>query len=135
MDWHSSITGFKAYLQLERSLAANSVEAYFRDVKKLVAFLQITGSESKPNNLTKKEIRSFLQYLNELGIGARSQARVLSSLRAFYKYLLVEDLVETDPTELIESPRLARKLPKVLTFEEIQKMLEAIDLSHPTGHP
>ena len=133
MDWQSSVNGFKAYLQLERSLAANSVEAYLRDVRKLVSFLQIVGSESRPHNLHKQEIRDFLQYLHGLGIGARSQARVLSSLRAFYKFLLVEDLVDQDPTELIESPRLARKLPKVLTFEEIQKMLEVIDLSLPHG--
>ncbi len=133
MDWHSSMKGFKAYLQLERSLASNTVEAYIRDLSKLLDFLELSKSNSRPTNIQTEELVDFVLYLNELGIGARSQARVISSLRAYFKFLLVEDLIDQNPTELLEGPRLQRKLPEVLTFEEIQGMLSAIDLSTPHG--
>ena len=133
MDWHSSIKGFKAYLQLERSLAANTVEAYIRDLTKLVRYLEISESDSRPVNIESEELLAFVLYLNDLGIGANSQARILSSLRAFFKYLLVEDIIDKNPAELVEGPRLKRKLPEVLTFEEIQAMLNSIDLSLPHG--
>lgn len=133
MDWNASINGFKSYLLLERSLAQNSVGAYTSDIKKLEAFLQITNSPSRPLTIRTEELKNFLIYLNELGLGARSQARVLSSLKAFFKYLLVEDLIDKNPSEFLEGPKISRKIPEILTFEEIQAIISSIDLSHPQG--
>lgn len=133
MDWHSAITGFSAYLRLERSLSKHSVEAYLRDVRSLRDYSQQYADGSGPLAITLHHIEGFLAWLNTLGLSARSQSRILSGLRAFYKYLLVEDLINHDPLELIEGPRLDHKLPDVLSFEEIEKILGVIDLSHPQG--
>ena len=133
MDWQIAIRGFKSYLQLERALAKNSIEAYTRDLQKLVAFLHLTNSKSLPNSISTKELSQFIFYLNDLGLEARSQARILSAIKTFFKYLLIEDLIQDDPTILLEGPRLQRKLPEVLSYEEIQKILGAIDLSLPHG--
>lgn len=133
MDWHSLIGGFKAYLQLERSLSPHSVAAYLRDVKSLRDYCQENTPETGPLNVTVQTIEGFLVWLNQMELSARTQARVLSGLRAFYKYLLLEDITDHDPLELIEGPRLDQKLPDVLTVEEIDRIFAAIDLSHPTG--
>lgn len=134
MDWKSAIMGFKAFLVLERALSENSIDAYIRDVSKLVEFLNINGIEKGPQAMTHEEISQFIRYIYELGLGDRTQARILSGIRAFYKYLLVEDMVNDDPTELLEGPKLKRKIPDVLSYDEINQMLEAIDLSEPQGH-
>jgi len=131
--WQATINGFRAYLLLERSLAENTAEAYLRDVNKLVEFLALRGYAFTPQQIETEHLAEFIQWLNELGLGARSQARLLSALKTFYKYLLVEDLTDHDPTELLDAPRLARKIPEVLSYEEIQAMLDAIDLSTPHG--
>ena len=133
MDWRIAIGGFKSYLQLERALAKNSIEAYTRDLQKLISFLHITNSKSLPNSISTDELSQFIFYLNDLGLEARSQARILSAIKTFFKYLLIEDLIQDDPTILLEGPRLQRKLPEVLSYEEIQKILGAIDLSLPHG--
>lgn len=133
MNWGSYIKGFKAYLLLERSLAENTIDAYERDVSKLLTFLELRELDLAPQQLETKHLESFLFWLHELGLAARSQARILSALKTFYGYLLHEDLIDQDPTELLEGPRLSRKIPEVLTYEEVQALLEAIDLSHPQG--
>jgi integrase/recombinase XerD len=133
MNWGSTINGFKAYMILERSLSENTIEAYVRDVGKLQRYFEIKALEINPDQVTGKEIESFVFWLNELGLGARSQARLLSALKTFYKYMLIEDMVEDDPTALLEGPRLNRYIPQVLSFDEIQSILEAVDLSHPQG--
>ena len=134
MDWKSAIMGFKAFLVLERALSENSIEAYIRDVSKLVEFLNIKEITKGPTALKHQDIEHFIRYIYELGLGDRTQARILSGIRAFYKFLLVEDLVNDDPTELLEGPKLRRKIPDVLSYEEINLMLDAIDLSEPQGH-
>ncbi|NNE29138.1 MAG: site-specific tyrosine recombinase XerD [Saprospiraceae bacterium] len=133
MDWRSCKSGFRAYLQLERSLSENSVQAYVRDVDKLSGFDQQLESPKGPLGIEMGDIQQFLSYLHDLGLGARSQGRILSGIKAFYKYLLVEDLMQEDPSELIEGPKLGQKIPEVLTYAEIQAMLDSIDLSLPQG--
>jgi len=133
MNWTATLNGFKNYLMLERSFSGNTIEAYLRDVEKLVQFLQIKNYELPPTKVTLPHLEEFIFWLNRLGLGARSQARLISGLKAFYKYLLVEDLTDTDPTDLLEGPRLSRKIPEVLSYDEIQKMMAAIDLSTPHG--
>jgi len=133
MDWHSAITGFKAYLRLERSMSGNSVEAYLRDVRSLRDFCAENDPDTGPLAVSLHTIEGYLKWLHETEMSARSQSRILSGLRAFYKYLLLEDLIDKDPLELIEGPRLDQKLPDVLSYEEIAQLLNAIDLSHPQG--
>lgn len=133
MNWTSYINGFKSYLMLERALAENSVEAYMADVNKLAEFLELQSLELSPKEVTLDHLEAFIHWINGLGIGARSQARIISGLKAFYKYLLVEEVLDVAPTELLEGPRLERKLPDVLDLEEIQQMLDGIDLSEPHG--
>ena len=133
MNWDLHIKHFKNYLKLERSLSANSIEAYEHDVVLLKQFLELSKLEISPLTLTTKNIQSFLKHINELGMSAHSQARILSGLKAFYKYMLFEELIVKDPTELIEGPRLGRKLPDTLSYHEIESLLEAIDLSTSDG--
>lgn len=127
--WDSYIKHFGNYLKLERSLSPNSIEAYLHDVTLLKQFLEINHDSLSPMKVTAKHLQQFLQYINELGMSAHSQARILSGIKTFYKYLIIEELVEADPTALIEGPRLGRKLPDTLSYPEIEKLLEAIDLS------
>lgn len=132
-NWESHIKQFGTYLKLERSLSANSIEAYVRDVEKLAQFISLNYSGISPLALTGKHLQAFLQFINELGMSAFSQARILSGIKAFYKYLLFEELIEKDPTALIEGPKLGRKLPDTLEYDEIEKIFEAIDLSAAEG--
>lgn len=127
--WHSYINGFKAYLQLEKSLAGNSIEAYVRDVEKLCQFLSIKELQKQPSELTIHIFRDFLKFINELGINNTSQARIISGLKAFYHYLLMEDIITINPIELLESPRVTRKIPDTLDVTEIDLMLATLDLS------
>jgi integrase/recombinase XerD len=133
LNWHLHIKQFKNYLMLERSLSHNSVEAYVRDVEKLEEFVAIKEWNINPEKITPKHLRDFLQHVNELGMSAYSQARILSGLKAFYKYLLFEELISVDPTALFEGPKIGRKLPDTLDYFEIEKLLAAIDLSTPEG--
>lgn len=131
--WQSYIKHFKNYLRLERSLSGNSVEAYVRDVEKLEEFLELSKIDVAPARVQEEHLSAFLKYIAELGLAAHSQARMLSGIKAFFKYLLLENEITEDPTELLESPRLPRKLPDVLSYEEIETMLSAIDHSTPEG--
>ncbi|HKK79675.1 MAG TPA: site-specific tyrosine recombinase XerD [Phaeodactylibacter sp.] len=132
-NWKVYTEGFKAYLLLELSLAGNTAEAYLRDLSKLEAFLVMKEALVHPADLQADQLEAFLAWLGELGLAVRSQARLVSALKTFYRYLLLEGLSEHDPTQLIEAPRLGRKIPEVLTYEEIKQLLSAIDLSHPQG--
>src|SRR5687768_3302956 len=125
--WDLQVKQFEHYLKIERSLSANSVEAYVRDVTMLSQYIGISHAGTSPLKVTTPVLQGFLQYINELGMSAYSQARILSGIKAFYKYLLFEDLVQNDPTTLIEGPKLGRKLPDTLSFPEIEQLLEAID--------
>jgi len=131
-NWESHIKQFSTYLKLERSLSGNSIDAYVRDVEKLAQFISIK-SQLSPLAITGKHLQAFLEYINELGMSAFSQARILSGIKAFYKYLLFEEMIEKDPTVLIEGPKLGRKLPDTLEYDEIVKIFEAIDLSAAEG--
>lgn len=131
--WESYKKGFKAYLQLEKSLSDNSVEAYLRDVEKLTEFLQSQNNLLTPEQVQLKDLQAFLRFITELGMTATSQARIISGLRGFYKFCLLENITKKDPTVLMEAPKLKRTLPDVLTFEEIEAIIGEIDLSKPEG--
>ena len=133
MKTNSYIKGFIAYLQLERSLAKNSIEAYTADVDKLFQYLQNEDSGKSFLKVDLNDLRDFLAYINKIGVGARTQARIISGIKTFFKYLLLEDLITSDPSELLEAPRLGRKLPITLSISEIDKIEEVIDLSKPEG--
>lgn len=133
MNWPAALNSFRDYLLLERSLSANSVEAYLNDVRKFVRYLEIEKQEIPPLAVKQDDLEKFILWVNRLGLESSSQSRLISGLRAFYKFLLVEDLTDNDPTELLEGPRLRRKMPEVLSVHEIQAMLAAIDLSEPQG--
>lgn len=133
MDWRSAIKGFQAYLKLEKSLADNSVEAYSRDIEKLYQFADAQTIKLKPEAITLNDLRQFINWVNELGMIPSSQARILSGIKAFYKYMLMEDIIKNDPSELLESPKIQRKLPDTLSYQDINKIIAAIDLSKPEG--
>ena len=131
MSWESSIKGFKSYLQIERSLSDNSVQAYIRDIKKFANYaIPLKLNELK---IQRENISDFLAELKDDGIAARSQARIISGIKAFYKYLIIEDYIKYDPTELIESPKVGFKLPDTLSLIEIDKLISAVDLSNKQG--
>ena len=133
MNWNSWIHGFHTYLRLERSLSGNSVEAYMTDMRKLIQFLEHRSYSLTPAEIQLKHLQEFIHWINELGMNPRSQARVISGVKAFYKYLLVENSITTDPTALLESPKTGRKLPEVLHVDEIDRLIAAIDLSTAEG--
>lgn len=133
VNWDLHIKGFGHYLKLERSLSENSIEAYLRDAEKLKQFMSAEYPAVSPLTLTTKHLQGFLQFINELGMSAYSQARILSGIKGFYKYLLFEELITKDPTELLEGPKIGRKLPDTLSYPEIENLLNAIDLSKPEG--
>src|SRR5689334_9680412 len=117
--WEPYKKGFKAYLQLERSLANNSIEAYLTDIEKLTSYLQESHSMKTPGEIELKDLQQFTKWVAELGMTATSQSRIISGIRTFYKYCLLEDIVKSDPTTLLEAPKLKRTLPDVLSFAEI----------------
>lgn len=131
--WQPYINGFKAYLQLEKSLSPNSVDAYIHDVEKLTQFFELAGIEVLPEKVELHQLQDFLKWINELGMTARTQSRVISGLKGFYKYLLMENLILKDPSEMLESPKIGRKLPATLNIDEINALIRAIDLSTMEG--
>lgn len=133
LDWDIAIKNFKNYLQLERSLSENSISAYENDVLKLRNYIKQFHSNLGPLQLNHNVVIAFINFIAELGLSSNSQARILSGIKAFYKFLLIEDLIEVSPTELIESPKLGRKIPDVLSLEEINEMFSCIDLSKIEG--
>ncbi len=131
--WEAYKKGYKAYLRLEKSLSDHSVEAYLHDVTKLTQYLLSVNQEKNPAALTLKDLQAFVKWIGELGMGATTQARMISGIRSFYKYLLTEQLITIDPSTLLEAPKTRRKLPDTLSFEEIELLIGAIDLSSPEG--
>jgi integrase/recombinase XerD len=133
LSWEAAQEQFVAHLTLERNLSPNTLDAYGRDLQKLSAYLALTAPALGPVTVGQQQLTDFLGYLASLSLDKRTQARVLSALHTFFRYLQTEDLRIDDPSELLQSPRLDRHLPEVLAFEEIQAMLSTIDLSQPHG--
>jgi integrase/recombinase XerD len=131
--WDSFKKGFKAWLQLEKSLSDNSVNAYLHDIDKLTAFLELHELKKSPSDIDLKLLENFVKWIHELGMTATSQARIISGLRSFYKYCLLEQISEKDPTVLLEAPKIRRKLPDTLSIKEIDAIIDAIDLSAAEG--
>ena len=131
-NWERYIKDFVSYLKIEKGLAENSILAYQNDVDKLKEFA--SASSKLPDQLNYDDLKQFLSTLFDLGLSARSQARIISGIKQFYGFLILENLVKVDPSELLEQPRLGRKLPEVLSIEEIDSLLAAIDLSKNEGH-
>ena len=131
--WEPYKKGFKTFLQLEKSLSDNSVEAYLHDVDKLTTFLLVNSAMKAPPDIVLKDLQAFIKWVAELGIASTSQARIISGIKAFYKYCLIEQILTTDPSTLLEAPKTKRLLPDVLSFEEIENMIAEIDLSKPEG--
>ncbi|MGB4328365.1 MAG: site-specific tyrosine recombinase XerD [Tenuifilum sp.] len=132
MGWSNAIDDYINFLRLEKSLSENSIAAYRTDMDKLWKFAEGKGVE--PESIRRNDLEEFLAQLHDLGLNKRSQSRILSGVRGFFKYLLLEEVIDTDPTELIDSPKIGRKLPEVLSVAEIDALEAAIDLSKPDGH-
>lgn len=133
MDWQAAKKGFRSYLKLERSLSNNSVDAYLGDLDKLIQFADSKLEPLKPETIGHRDLSDFIGWVNELGMLPSSQARVISGIKAFYRYLLLDNQIQSDPSELIEGPKLTRKLPDTLSLADIDKLIDAIDLSKPEG--
>ncbi len=133
MDWNTLIRQFANYLKLERSLSSNSIQAYVRDITKLKQFVENSNNPTSPAKVTTTIIQEFLQEIGDIGLSAHSQSRILSGVKSFYNFLEIEEMIDENPTEHIDSPKLGRKLPEVLNLMEIERIFEAIDLSTPEG--
>ena len=131
--WESYKKHFKAYLQLEKSLSDNSTAAYLHDIEKLTDYLRDRGESKSPGDISLKDLQGFVQWVADLGMTPTSQARIISGIRAFYKYCLLEDIIKEDPSLLLQSPKMKRALPDVLDFSEIENIIACIDLSKPEG--
>lgn len=133
MKWDDSIKGFESYLRLEKALSQNSINAYINDINKLVDFLKETQKGITPQKVKLANLRSFVEWLNERGVSPRTQARTISGIKSFYKYLLIEEKINSDPTTLLESPKIGRKLPDILSQEEIDSLIFAVDTDKSEG--
>jgi integrase/recombinase XerD len=133
LDWQTGLIGFKSYLRLERSLSANTIEAYLHDVDMLMQFFKSKSLKKEVSDVSGNDLKDFLVWINGLGMLPPTQARVLSGLKAFFKYLLLDNQIKIDPSALIESPKTSRKLPDTLSILEINSLIEAIDLSKAEG--
>ncbi|MCK9638548.1 MAG: site-specific tyrosine recombinase XerD [Prolixibacteraceae bacterium] len=133
MNWTDSKKGYETFLRLEKSLSQNSVSAYVNDIHKLISFVEEHYPGLSPEAIRLVQLRKFVEWMNENGVSPRTQARTISGIKSFYKYLLIEEVVENDPTTLLESPKIGRKLPDVLSDEEINRLIDAVDLVKPEG--
>ncbi|MCQ2607995.1 MAG: site-specific tyrosine recombinase XerD [Bacteroidales bacterium] len=136
MEWEKCIHDFKLYLKLEKSLSSNSVEAYEHDVRKLQEFCIATDFKGGPDKITLDDLHEFVYWLNHLDsvVCERSQARIISGIKNFFSYLQIDDIIEADPTDLLEAPRMPKKLPVYLSIQEIDAIINVIDVSKPEGH-
>lgn len=132
-NWSSYKTRFKQYLQLERSLSKNSIEAYTDDLNKLEQYIQQYSSGKSPLDLELNQLQAFVKWISEMGFSATSQARIISGIKTFYKFLLLENEIKQSPAELLEAPKTTRKLPVFLTIDEIDRLIAQIDRSTPEG--
>jgi integrase/recombinase XerD len=133
MKWEDSKKGYENYLKLEKSLSQNSVSAYINDLNKLIDYLSKSSKKTTPERVKLQHLQSFVEVLNETGVSPRTQARTISGIKSFYKYLLIEGKITSDPTALLESPKIGRKLPDILSMEEIDLLIEAVDLDKAEG--
>ncbi|MFN5318644.1 MAG: site-specific tyrosine recombinase [Bacteroidia bacterium] len=133
MDWKTALRGFRIYLKLERSLSVNSIAAYEQDMARLLAYFEVHGIQVSPQSVKTEQLRDMLQWCAKLGLQARSQARLIWGIRAFFRYLLLENAINDDPSERLDAPRLGRKLPVTLDVSEIDSMIACIDLSKAEG--
>ena len=133
MNWLESKKGYETFLRIEKSLSPNSVSAYVNDISKLILFVEEHYPNLTPETVKLAQLRKFVEWMNLNGISPRTQARTISGVKSFYKFLLIEEAVENDPTTLLESPRIGRKLPEILTDDEINDLIEAIDVSKAEG--
>ena len=133
MEWESEIKEFKTYLKFEKGLSENSIEAYLADLQKLTQFLKEKDYNLKPEDINLSHLMELLEYETKKGISSRTQARIISAIKSFYKYLLIEEKIEKDPSALLESPKIGRKLPDTLSIEEIDAIIGAVDTSKPEG--
>ena len=133
MDWDTALHGFSSYMTLEKGLSDHSIEAYERDVKRMAKYMYEDLHIPGPGNVEALHIENFLHILHEVEISPRTQARMLSGIRSFFQYLILEDIIHADPTELIPGPKLDQYLPEVLSYEEILSIISSIDRSHPQG--
>jgi integrase/recombinase XerD len=131
--WNIYIQGFRSFLQLEKSLSPHSIEAYLRDVHKLVQYFDIYDPKKSVTAVSLKDLEQFIIWINELGLEEQSQARIISGLKSFFKYLLLEDIISANPADLLQGPKLKRKLPDTLSVAEINLLLNVIDMSTPEG--
>ncbi len=134
LSWKVAFRNFENYLRLEKSLSENSIEAYLNDVQKLENFASGSGKDLTPVSVTYSDLKDFLGWYGSGNPNSRTQARVLSGIKAFFKFLLIDGEITENPSSLIESPRIGLKLPEVLTVTEIDKLVDTIDLSLPGGH-
>lgn len=133
MKWEDCKKGFESFLRLEKSLSANSVAAYINDINKLVVFLDENYKKLPPEKVKLEHLKSFVEHINDRGVSPRTQARTISGIKSFFKYLLMEGKIVADPTSLLESPKIGRKLPDVLSMEEIDLLIDAIELNKSEG--
>lgn len=133
MKWEESKKGFENYLKLEKSLSQNSIAAYINDINKLIEFLGKNFKKIGPERVKLNHLKKFVEWLNERGVSPRTQARTISGIKSFYKYLLIEGKIGSDPTALLESPKIGRKLPDILSMEEIDSLIDAVDLEKAEG--
>jgi len=133
MKWEDSKKGFESFLRLEKSLSANSVAAYINDINKLMMFLDGNYKKLPPEKVKLEHLKSFVENINERGVSPRTQARTISGIKSFFKFLLMEGKIVADPTSLLESPKIGRKLPDVLSMEEIDMLIDAIELNKAEG--
>ncbi len=131
--WQSYLKGFKAWLQLEKSLSDNSISAYIHDVNKLVEYLSEIDKDKNPGDLSLKDLESFVRWIHELGMTESSQSRIISGVKSFYKYCLTEEICKENPSFLLEAPTHSRLLPDVLSFDEVVNIISQINLSTPEG--
>ncbi len=134
IPWAEAVKGFGRYLRIERSLSPNSVEAYLNDVRKLQDYLVEHKDGRLPSEIAYSDLSDFIAFTAGNDDSARTQARLISGIRSFCRYMLIENIIADDPSAMLESPRMGRKLPEVLSFEEIVRMVDSIDLSTPEGH-
>lgn len=133
MNYQIYKKGYIAYLMLERGLSTNSINAYEDDVNKFIRWIEEKKTDRSIESIKYADLEEFIHWINQLGLGDKSQARIISGIKSFFKYLLIEDIIKDDPTELLEGPKLQRTIPDILSYEEIENILGAIDLSHPQG--
>jgi integrase/recombinase XerD len=134
LDWSRHTKGYVSFLKLEKSLSANTVEAYLTDLDKLKAYLEVNQIAVKPEEITYEHLTHFLIWTGELGMSLKSQARLVSGIKSFFRYLMMDEAITVNPSELLEAPKLGRKLPVILSIDEIDRLIAAIDLSREDGH-